>query len=251
MSNYYTIDPQLYDDQFWWKKDDIEFWKSICQNNKNKKILEIACGTGRIALPLIKAGLNYTGIDLSQEFVNYATQKILSYNKYSVIKQNDMRNFKHNIKYDIIFIGFNSFLHLLNEEDASQCLKCILKHMHKTTYLYIDIFVPHPLFLTRPANHQVDVIEFFDSSIKETAKIKETIIYDIETEIVDVNWYYYKSLQKKEYNQFNFKMKMYYPDTMNRMLVDLGFFIENIWGSYACDPFNGNISNLQIYQCHI
>ena len=29
MNEYYMIDPQTYDDQFWWKKDDIEFWKSI------------------------------------------------------------------------------------------------------------------------------------------------------------------------------------------------------------------------------
>ena len=26
---YYTIEPQVYDNQFWWKKDDIEFWKNI------------------------------------------------------------------------------------------------------------------------------------------------------------------------------------------------------------------------------
>ena len=36
MSKYYSISPQLYDDQFWWKKDDIEFWKQIFLNNSEK-----------------------------------------------------------------------------------------------------------------------------------------------------------------------------------------------------------------------
>ena len=51
MSTYYFIDPILYDDQFWWKKDDIEFWKQCIGNTRNS-VLELAAGTGRISLPL-------------------------------------------------------------------------------------------------------------------------------------------------------------------------------------------------------
>ena len=43
MPGYYTIPPKLYDDQFWWKKNDIEFWKSLF-HNPNKTILEFAAG---------------------------------------------------------------------------------------------------------------------------------------------------------------------------------------------------------------
>ena len=31
-NEYYNISPQIYDDQFWWKKDDIEFWKFLKPN---------------------------------------------------------------------------------------------------------------------------------------------------------------------------------------------------------------------------
>ena len=47
-------DPKRYDDQYWWKKNDIEFWKHIHHKNKHQKILELGCGTGRLAIPLIK-----------------------------------------------------------------------------------------------------------------------------------------------------------------------------------------------------
>ena len=36
MSIYYSIPPQVYDDQFWWKKDDLEFWKNELDINKAK-----------------------------------------------------------------------------------------------------------------------------------------------------------------------------------------------------------------------
>jgi len=66
-SKYYTIPPQIYDKQFWWKKDDIEFWKQI-PSFKNKTILELAAGTGRLGIPLVREGFNYTGIELSSEY---------------------------------------------------------------------------------------------------------------------------------------------------------------------------------------
>ena len=72
--------PKLYDDIMWWKKDDIDFWLSIIKRKKSIKILELCCGTGRIGLPLINAGLDYYGIDLSEEFVNEANRMLKHHN---------------------------------------------------------------------------------------------------------------------------------------------------------------------------
>ena len=66
MSIYYSIPPQVYDDQFWWKKDDLEFWKNEL-HIKKAKILELGSGTGRIAGSLVGFDLDYTGLDLSSE----------------------------------------------------------------------------------------------------------------------------------------------------------------------------------------
>ena len=60
---YYNLDPQTYDDQFWWKTNDIEFWKSLL-SNKEQTILELACGSGRIAVPFIREKYQYIGLDI-------------------------------------------------------------------------------------------------------------------------------------------------------------------------------------------
>ena len=244
--SYYLIDPQLYDDQFWWKKDDIEFWKSQLLYS-NKSILELAAGTGRLALPLVREGANYTGIEISKQYTIFANNKLSPYADKPPIIQGDMRIFNINKKFDFIFIGFNSFLHLLKEEEAINCLNSIKKHMHKETKLYIDIFVPHPLFLYRPKNHQTHVLDFYDTHINKEGYILETIDYNSSNEIADVIWKYF-IINKKQYHKFNFKMKMYFPDTMNRILIDSGYAINAVWGNYSCSDFCEG-SNLQIYQC--
>ena len=61
-----------------------------------------------------------------------------------------MKSFNLHSTFDIIFIGFNSWLHLLTTTDVNHCLKQVKLHMKKESLFYIDIFLPNPLFLYRP-----------------------------------------------------------------------------------------------------
>ena len=45
-------------------------------------------------------------------------------------------------------------------------------------------------------------------------------------------------------------MKAYYPDTMNRILVDQKFNIIGFWGAYEQSKFHEK-SELQIYKCQL
>ena len=57
-------DPELYDAAHWWKTNDIEFITKTAAEYGGPT-LEIAAGTGRLALPIIERGINYSGIELS------------------------------------------------------------------------------------------------------------------------------------------------------------------------------------------
>ena len=247
-NKYYTISPQTYDDQFWWKKDDIEFWKKLFYS-KNKTILELAAGTGRLGIPLVREGLNYTGVEISSEYCKYANLRLNKINQSSKIINDDMRTFNLNNKFDFIFIGFNSLLHLLIEKDVNSFLKSIKKHMNKSSLFYIDILVPNPLFLYRPKNVALRVLEFEDSQNHKTIFVDEMLDYDKKLEIANITWIYSKTDENILFD-FQFKMRMYYPDTINRLLIDNGFYIKNIWGDYNKNNVTEE-SVLQIYECHI
>ena len=239
--------PQCYDDQYWWKKNDIEFWKNIYKKSHANKILELGCGTGRLGLPLIRDGANYTGLEISKEFCKYAKQKISAYGFNCNIINKDFRNFNIDKKYDIIFIGFNTFLHLLNDSDAMHFLTSVKQHMNNKTLFYIDIFVPNPEFLYK-RNKRMKNFEYVDSKTNETIYVDEICQYDNTTEVMKVKWIYYSKNKTEEEREFT--MRMYFPDTMNRLLVDSGLTITNLWGDYYQSEFN-ELSELQIYECQL
>ena len=194
---------------------------------------------------MVRDGANYTGLELSSEFADVAKKKLSKYSNSYKILVGDMRDFKLNENYDLIFIGFNSFLHLLTDKDVNSFFSCIKKHMHSESRFIIDIFTPNPLFLYRPEEIQFPVLEYFDSFSKKLIKVKESNEYDIETEINELTWFFYNKEEKLIATE-HFSMRMYFPSKMNQLLIDNGFNILNQWGDYYRTPLN-EISKLQIF----
>ena len=240
--------PYLYDDIMWWKKDDIEFWISIIQKNKSFKVLELCCGTGRIGLPLINKGLNYYGIDLSKPFVNHFKSKVIdkNYNLNHILNA-DARTFNLNEKFDFIFIGFNSLAHFITNHDIKKCFNSIKNHMHSKTIFAIDIFVPDSSFLYRNNKDKIDIMDFRDSINNEKMNILESINYNSLTEVNHINWDFINQNKICKFN-YKFDMRMIFPDTLNRILTDCNYKIQNFYGDYQSNNFNEN-SEKQIYLC--
>jgi SAM-dependent methyltransferase len=208
-------------------------------------VLELACGTGRLANSLVRDGADYTGLELSPDFATLAGKKLSQYSNTPKIVTGDMRNFQLNKTFDLIFIGFNSFLHLLTDKDAASFFTCVKHHMHENSRFLIDIFIPNPLFLYRPEGLQFPVLEYTDSATDKLVQVKERNIYNPDTEVNELTWYF-SFENKKDFTIEKFSMRMYFPSKMNQILIDNGFRILHQWGDYYRTPL-GEGSKLQIY----
>ena len=198
-----------------------------------------------MANSLIREGADYTGLELSPDFAELAQNKLDGYRNTPTIVTGDMRNFQLNKAFDLIFIGFNSFLHLLTDKDAISFFSSVKKHMHENSRFLIDIFIPNPLFLYRPEGIQFPVLEYNDSHSNKLVKVKESSIYNANTEINELAWYFSFDDQK-DFAIEQFSMRMYFPSKMNQILIDNGFRILHQWGDYYRIPL-GDGSKLQIY----
>ena len=207
--------------------------------------MELACGTGRLANSLVRDGADYTGLELSPDFAELAKNKLDAYRNTPSIITGDMRNFQLNKTYDLVFIGFNSFLHLLTDKDAASFFTCIKNHMHKNSRFLIDIYIPNPLFLYRPEGVRFLVLEYTDSVLEKFVTVEESNLYDIDTEINELTWHFIND-KKAEFAVEKFSVRMYFPSKMNQLLIDNGFQILHQWGDYYRTPL-GEGSNLQIY----
>ena len=234
-------DPQLYDAAHLWKTNDIEFITN-CALEQGGTILEMASGTGRLSIPLINKGLNYTGVELSKLFVDHTKRKLKLLNANHNIIQGDMKNIILDKKYKFIFIAFNSICHLLTNKELLKFFNCVYTHLMDGGLFLIDTFVPNPIFLYR-AGIKTYVMEF-ELPNGEQCVLKEINQYDPDTQINHIKWFFESSTT----DEFLFDMHMIYPDTMDRLLTESGFIIQNKFGDYDKSAFSSE-SHLQIYLC--
>ena len=81
----------------------------------------------------------------------------------------------------------------------------------------------------------------------DIVEIYEHCEYNHETEICDIIWEYRYQKHLDSSKQFEYQMRMYYPDTINRLLIDNGFYIDEAYGDYDMNRFKED-SQLQIYK---
>ena len=157
-----------------------------------------------------------------------------------------MCDFNLGQKFDLIFIPFNSFLHLFTEEEMAQCLKSIQNHLSDNGKFLLDIFVPNPEFLYRDPDKKYEEMTIIHPNGGECT-VWQKNQYKEETEINHIHWFFNRG-NIEPMDEYDFDMRMIYPDTMDRVLSDSDFTIEEKWGDYDGEPFN-ETSLLQLYIC--
>ena len=75
-------------------------------------------------------------------------------------------------------------------------------------------------------------MDFKDSSHNDIVEIYESCTYSSETEICDIVWEYHYQKLTQHNKKFKYQMRMYYPDTINRLLVEAGFHIKDMYFSF-------------------
>lgn len=140
-------------------REDIEFALNLIKSLEDP-ILELGCGTGRLILPLARAGHVVTGLDNSTAMLEVARNHIK--NESEEIQQRillvngDMTSFRLEERYGLIIISHNTLMHLTRQQ-AESCLKCVRDHLKPTGRLMID--VDNPMMMVDPSDDELLIHE--------------------------------------------------------------------------------------------
>jgi SAM-dependent methyltransferase len=121
---------QTYDDSVPDWPGEIDFYRALATGVRSDggTVLEIACGTGRVAIRLARAGVNVVGLDSSAEMVQIVTQKSAGLRNVRWVKA-DMRSFQLEETFGLTLIPGHAFQNLNSPEDQVACLQCIRRHL--------------------------------------------------------------------------------------------------------------------------
>jgi len=131
---------QTYDDSVPDWPGEIDFYRALAAKAKSDggTVLEIACGTGRVAIRLAQDSVNVVGLDLSPEMIDIATQKSAGFGNVRWV-EGDMRSFQLGETFDLALIPGHAFQNLNFPQDQVACLDCIKRHLNPGGVLVVHL----------------------------------------------------------------------------------------------------------------
>jgi SAM-dependent methyltransferase len=115
---------------------DIEFYLAQARKTGGP-ILDLACGTGRVALPLALAGFQVTGIERASGMLAIARAKQRA-SGLAALKfvRGNMARFDLGRRFRLAIIAYRAFQHLLTPKEQRSCLECVRRRGRLIVHLF-------------------------------------------------------------------------------------------------------------------
>lgn len=109
---------------------EIDFYRKLAAEtgSKGQAVLEIACGTGRVAIRLAQDGIDVVGLDLSPAMLSIAREKSIGMSNVRWVR-GDMRSFELGETFGLAIIPGHSFQNILTAKDQVATLESIKRHL--------------------------------------------------------------------------------------------------------------------------
>ncbi len=121
--------------------DDIEWFRALARR-VGGPVLELGCGTGRIAVPIAEDGHRVVGLDRSAAMLDRGRRRAQT-TAYVDYREVDIRDFELGEAFRLILVPFNTLL-VLEPGERLPCLSNALRHLVADGRLAVDVFQPDP-----------------------------------------------------------------------------------------------------------
>ena len=213
---------------------DLAYWRGQC-DKYGSPVLELACGSGRLTIPLAEAGVDIEGLDIAPAVLALARERSEARGLKLPWHQADAADFTLGGKFSFIFLPNNSVAHLLTWQDFSSCLACVRRHLAGGGRFALGYFNPSLALLTRDPSARFPAGEFLHPDTGEPVVVTETAAYDASTQINHLRWFW--RFADGQETVSDLPMRVYFPQELDALLSLAGFVIEEKYGGYDLSPF--------------
>jgi SAM-dependent methyltransferase len=242
-------DGQLYDLQDEGYNDDYPLAEQWAQATRatGEPHLDLACGTGRMALHMAALGYQVTGVDIAVHMLAHARQKATQQAAMIEWVLADVRTFQLQQLFAFIYLLGNAWQFLLTQEDQEALLARVREHLHpEGVFLFetrnpsarnlLEVRYPGGRAYALPAGGQL--------------MVSEQQHYDPVTRIQ----HYLRHLSmlrpggEPEERFLRVALRYTSPREMETLLSSQGFLIRASYGSWQQEPLTATSPAL-IYAC--
>jgi SAM-dependent methyltransferase len=150
--HYKGLIAEWYDE--WLKENtaDIDYYSQVFKDFTGR-VLELACGTGRLLLPIAQTGVSIDGMDSSEDMLGVLRGKAEALGLKGIELYNQpMQKFDLAARYDAVFVASGSFQLLTTDDEALDSLQCIRRCLSDKGFFLLDIYVPWGEIINRKSD---------------------------------------------------------------------------------------------------
>ena len=126
----------------------VAFYEKILAREgvKPRTAVDLACGTGSVAILLAEKGLRVTGVDLSEEMLTVASQKAQEMEKPPMFVCQPLQALRLPVAVDLAVCALDSLDYITDPEDCTEALRRVYKALNPGGIFLFDVNTPEKLW---------------------------------------------------------------------------------------------------------
>jgi SAM-dependent methyltransferase len=222
-------------------QDDLPLYLDLARR-QGKRVLEVACGSGRALVPLVRAGCEAVGIDLSPHMLALARSKLDAAGLDAQLVEADMRTFAlQRADFDLAIVAVKSFAYLTEAADQLACLRAIHAHLRPGGLLAIDLMHPRLEWLSAPSGSvRDDLLQHVPERGVTLSRVESVVATDLARQVRTIRSIYETvddagHVVEKRFVEWPYRW--IYRFEAEHLLQRAGFEVEAVYGGYQREPF--------------
>lgn len=219
---------------------DIAFWQRLALANAGP-VLELGCGTGRVSLPVVKAGARLVGIDLSAPMLDRARKRLVRARlaERAMLVRGDIRHlpFRSRRGFGLVMAPYGILQSLTRERDLAATLQSVARVLRPGGLFGLDLVPDLPRWSEYHRRTSLRGRKARDS--KTTVTLVESVRQDRRRKLTIFDQEYVERRgRERTVHRFALTFRTLSVPQMARRLEGAGLVIQAILGDYQGGPWD-------------
>ncbi len=233
-------DAVLYDWEYRRRRDDVTFYRALA-DERGGPILDLGCGTGRLMLPLLRAGHTVVGIDRAPAMLARAAARLRrlapGVRRRALLLRGDLRQLPVRRRFQFAVAAFHTIQHLATDRELTRFFAAVARTMRPGGWFAFDTFAPNARFLTRanaPARRRWARTRFRHPATGRRTEYSES--YRLDGRMLTTTFHY--AAVGSRQRRVALPHRLLAPDEVRRLLARSGLTLIATWGGFHDEPLD-------------
>ncbi len=196
-----------------------------------RPVLELACGTGSMLLPIAAHGIACAGVDRSRAMLAEARATFAAAALRAPFHVGDMASFDLGRRFGRIFIASNSLLHVHAADDIVRCFQSVRGHLDQGGRFAFDVFNPR-VQLRAAADGTRREMQRFDDPAQGEVRVDVEERFDAVAQVTRGVWYF-STARESDFLTVFLAVRSIFPQELPLLVETGGLRLLERYGDFS------------------